>query len=200
MVVIAGEVIAGVKLKAVAIGIADVKEERVGNTMPSGTALDILQVSARGHHITQMQNVHGGRHPIGEMVQARAFAVGDSEIVNVALAVQPGGGDPAVLTVLLGILGQAEAEPGVEIDGVLNLGGKDIEMVEPLRMAALVKVIAAQQMRALVHRRIELDPKTERVGEIARCGPGKAARQKRKRCRSAKRTLPPCRDPPRCRP
>jgi len=97
-----------------AIGIADVEEERVRDTMPSGAALDIIEITARGHHIAQVQNVHGSGHPIGEMVQARALAVGDSEIVNIALAVQPGGRDPAVLAVLLGIFGQAEAEPRVK--------------------------------------------------------------------------------------
>jgi hypothetical protein len=45
----------------------------------------------------------------------------------------PGGCDPSVRAILLGIFGEPEAEPGVEIDGVLDLGSENVEMVEPLR-------------------------------------------------------------------
>src|SRR5665213_4136295 len=113
-----------------------------------------------------MQDVHRGRHPIRKMVQARALAVGDGEIMNVALAVHPRRRDAAVRPVFLGVFGQPEAEPRVEVDGVLNLGGEYVEMVEPLRMAALVEIVAAQQMRALFHRGIELDLKTKGIGEV----------------------------------
>ena len=102
------------------------------------------------------------------MVQARALAVGDGEVVHVALAVHPGRGDAAVRAVFLAIFGQAEAEPRVEVDGVLHFGGEHVEMVEPLRVAALVEIVAAQQMRALLHRGIEFDLKAERIGELQR--------------------------------
>ena len=72
------------------------------------------------------------------MVQARAAAVGDGEVMDIALAVHPGGSDAPVRPVFLAIFGQAEAEPGVEVDGSLNLGGENVEMVEPLRMAAFI--------------------------------------------------------------
>jgi hypothetical protein len=39
MVMVSGEVVAGVKFEAVAIGIAD---ERAGNAMPPGATLDIF--------------------------------------------------------------------------------------------------------------------------------------------------------------
>ena len=102
------------------------------------------------------------------MVQARALAVGDGEIVHIALAMHPGGRDAPVRSVFLAIFGQAEAEPRVEVDGVLHLGGEDVEMVEPLRMAALVEIVAAQQMRAPVHRGVELDLEAEGIGELQR--------------------------------
>src|SRR5699024_9784904 len=105
---------------------------------------------------------------IGDMVQAGTTAVGDGEVVDVALAVHPGGRDAAVVAVLLGIFGEAEAEPGVEIDGVLHFGGEHVEMVEPLRMAALVEIVAPQQMRTLLHRGVELDLEAERIGELQR--------------------------------
>ena len=70
--------------------------------------------------------------------------------------------------VFLGVFGQAEAKPRIEVDRVLNFGGEDVEVVEPLRMAALVEIIAAQQVRALVHRGIELDLKAEGIGKLQR--------------------------------
>ncbi len=71
-------------------------------------------------------------------------------------------------SVLLGVFAEAEAEPGIEVDGVLHFGGEHIEMVEPLRMAALVEIEAAEQMRPALHRRIELDLEAEGIGELQR--------------------------------
>jgi hypothetical protein len=39
-------------------------------------------------------------------------------------------------------------------------------VVEPLRMTALVEVVAAQQMRPPLHRGVELDLKAEGIGEV----------------------------------
>ena len=99
-------------------------------------------------------------------MQARALAVGDGKIVDVALAMHPGGGDAAVRPVLLGVLGETKAEPRVEFHRVLHLGGEDVEMIEPLRMTASVEVVASQQMRPPVHRRVELDLEAEGIGEL----------------------------------
>ena len=200
MVVIPGEIIAGVEFEAVAVGVAHVEEERVGNAVAAGAALDVLQVAAGGHHVAEMQDVHRGRHPIGEMVQARALAVGDRKIMHIALAVQPGGGDAAVRPVLLGIFGQAEAEPGIEIDGVLHLGGEHVEMIEPLRMAALVEIVAPQQMRALLHRGIEFDLEAEGVGELQGAALERLLGEGIADAVLGKEAPPPCRDRPRCRP
>src|SRR5207248_7906448 len=54
----------------------------------------------------------------------------------------------------------------VEVDGVLDLGGEHVEVVEPLRVTTLVEIVAAQQMRALVHRRVEFELKAEGIGEL----------------------------------
>src|SRR6476620_2074545 len=110
MVVIAGEIVAGIELEPVAVGIADIEKECIGNAVSAGAALDVLQETAGGHYVAEVQNVHRGRHPIGKMVQARASAVGDGKIVDVALAVHPCGSDAALRSVLLGIFGEAKAE------------------------------------------------------------------------------------------
>ena len=81
---------------------------------------------------------------------------------------QPGRSDTPLRSVFLGVLRQAEAEPGIKIEGVLHLGRENIEMVEPLRVTALVEVIAAKQQRALLHRCVELDLEAEGIGELQR--------------------------------
>ncbi len=78
------------------------------------------------------------------MMQPRALAVGDGEIVHVALAMHPGGGDASIRTVFFCVFSQAEAETGVEIDCALHIGRKHVEVVEPLRMAALVKIVSGR--------------------------------------------------------
>src|SRR6266704_5495216 len=89
VVVIPSEIIAGVELQTMAVGIANIEKERVGDAVAARTALDVLEEAARGHHVAQMQHVHRGRHPIGKMMQARAVAVGDGEIMHIALAMHP---------------------------------------------------------------------------------------------------------------
>src|SRR5579871_701527 len=113
-----------------------------------------------------MQDVHRCRHPIGEVVQARALAVGDREIMHIALAMQPGRRNAAIRSILIRVFGEPEVETGVKIHGVLHLGRKDVEMIDPLRMATAVEIIAAEQMWSLVHRRIKLELKAEGIGEL----------------------------------
>ena len=67
-------------------------------------------------------------------MQARAAAVGDGEVMHIALAMHPCRRDAPVRAVFLAIFGEAETEPRIKIDGVLHLGGEHIEMVEPLGM------------------------------------------------------------------
>ncbi len=168
VVVVHGVVVAGVELEAMAGGIANIEKEGVGDAVAGGAPLHVVEITARGHHVAQMQDVHRGRHPVSEMMQTGTFAVGDGEIMHIALAMHPGGGDASVRAILLGELGQAEAEPGVEIDGALHVVGEHVEVVEPLRMATLVEVVTAQQVRPLVHPGIELDRISQRIGELQR--------------------------------
>src|SRR5258708_11728047 len=88
--------------------------------------------------------------------------------MDVGFGVDAGGGDPTLGAVFLGGFGQPETQPRVEVDRVLNFGGEHVEVVEPLRMAALIEIIAAQQMRTLVHRSIKLDLKAKGIGELQR--------------------------------
>src|SRR5262249_21812017 len=99
-------------------------------------------------------------------MQPWSGAVGEREIVHVALAVHPGGDDAAVATVLLGILGHAEAEQRIELDRVLQLGREDVEVVEPLRLHALVVSVELEQALALLHLEIELERRAERIDRL----------------------------------
>ncbi len=74
----------------------------------------------------------------------------------------------AVGAILLGVLGEAEAERRVEVDGALHLRRKHIEVVEPLRLHAFVAAVLAQQGRALFHLEVELERQAARI-ERAQC-------------------------------
>lgn len=89
--------------------------------------------------------------------------------MDVALALHPGRGDAPARAVLLGVFGEPEPERGPEIDAVLHLRREDVDMVKPLRMAALVVAVALQQaLAALLHREAELEGHAERVGGLQR--------------------------------
>ena len=68
VVVVHGEIVAGVELEPVAVGIADVEEERIRDAVAAGTALDVLHEALRGHDVAEMDDVHRRRRPVGEVV------------------------------------------------------------------------------------------------------------------------------------
>src|SRR4051794_37729727 len=53
VVVIAGEIVAGVELEPVAIGVANIKEERIRDAVAAGAALDVLHEALRGHDVAE---------------------------------------------------------------------------------------------------------------------------------------------------
>src|SRR6516164_9822795 len=110
-----------------------------------------------------MNDVHGGGHPVGEMVQAWSPAVGEREVVDIALSMQPGSRNAAVRPILLRIFGKPEAERHVEIHRALHVGCKDIEMIEPLRMYAFMIGVLLQQPFPCLHLEVELDRHAERI-------------------------------------
>ena len=57
---------------------------------------------------------------------------------------------------------------GIEVDRVLQLGREDVEVVEPLRLHALVVAVELQQPFALLHLEIELQRRAERVDRLQR--------------------------------
>jgi hypothetical protein len=72
---------------------------------------------------------------------------------------------PPVDRLLLGVLGQAEADAGIEVDRALYIGSEDVEMVESLRVGAPVVVMFLQKPLALLHGGIEFERQAEGIGD-----------------------------------
>ena len=111
------------------------RKKALRDAVTAGTALHVGEVAGGGHHIAQVDDVEGRRHPIGDVVQPRPAAVGEGDIVHAALAVHPGCRDARLGAVALGIFGQAEAERCIEFDRCLHVAGEEVEVVDALRMA-----------------------------------------------------------------
>ena len=109
------------------------------------------------------------RRPDADVVQPRPAAVGEGEVVDVALAVQPHRPELADRGVVgLGVFGQAEAELGVEVVARLHVGREAVDVVDALDAGALVGGIALQHALALVHLEIEVERHAGDVGGAQR--------------------------------
>src|SRR4051812_7814761 len=106
------EIVAGEQLDAVAVRVADIKKERVRDAVPARPALHVGEIARGRHHIAKVQDVERSRRPDADVMQPRSAAVGEGEVVDIALAVQPNRPELAVAVVSLGVFGQAETELG----------------------------------------------------------------------------------------
>ncbi len=105
---IAGVVILRVS-HAVAIGIAQVEVERVGDAVTAGAAFDQIGFAQRAELVADGQNIvlfMGGE---GDVVHARPGAAGHRGIVHRRLAAHPGGVNHAVF--IADVFRYAEAQP-----------------------------------------------------------------------------------------
>src|SRR6185312_11394963 len=87
---IAGVVVLGVDLHAVAVRVQDVQVERVGHTVAAGAALDPVGHAQRAHLVADLDDVVLLMRGEGHVVHARAVAAGQGGVVHGALAVHPG--------------------------------------------------------------------------------------------------------------
>ena len=74
MVGIDGEIVRGEQLDAMAVGIAHVEEERVGNAVASGAALHVGEIAGGRHHVANVDDVEHACRPQPDVMQARAAA------------------------------------------------------------------------------------------------------------------------------
>ncbi|ENN88749.1 hypothetical protein RHSP_43422 [Rhizobium freirei PRF 81] len=155
-------IVRAVDLDAVAVGIEDIEEEGVGDAVASRTALDVADPAGGRHQIEQVDDVERCRHPEGGVVQTRAAAIGEGDIVDAALAVGPGSPETAGFFVL-SVLRDAEAEFVIEGDALVDIGREAVEMVDAQRLHAFVEGVFLMDRRQAVHLRIEFKGDAVRI-------------------------------------
>ena len=96
------------------------------------------------------------------MMQARTAAIGKGDVVHAALAVHPGGPEPAGLLVF-GVFGDAEAHLAIEGCRLVDVRREEVEMVDAERLRAAVETVLLMHWRQAVHAREELQRCIERV-------------------------------------
>src|SRR5262245_60930801 len=108
-----------------AIGIAEIDEQRVADAVTAGPALEIAAIAEAAGDVAHVNEVAALRHREGEVMQARTTAVGEHDVMRIALALQPGA-PQFVAAVGCGELGQPETERGVELGRAQNVLRDDL--------------------------------------------------------------------------
>ena len=109
----------------------------------------------------------GVRHRERGVVQPRPAAVGEHDVVRIALALQEHE-HQVVGVVGRDELGEPEAEIAVELAGLRHLGRENLEMIDPQRAGAVVLLELHDQPR--LHRLggAEFERRADRVGDVQR--------------------------------
>ncbi len=103
------------QLDAVAVGIAQVDEQRVPGSVPAGTEFDVVGKAHGGGEIADVEEQVGFRNGEGGMMQPRPGARREHDIVRIALALQEHE-HRIVAAVGRDIFGQPEAHGHVEFE------------------------------------------------------------------------------------
>src|SRR5580700_8682923 len=125
MVGVAGEVVAGVDLYPVPVRVPQVHVEGVGHAVPPGAALDARLLAERAEDVADAQYLVRLVREEPQVMQARAVAAGERDVVHGLLAEHPG--RVQGVAVLDG-LGQPEAERPVVLVGGADVGHHDVEV------------------------------------------------------------------------
>src|SRR5699024_10346218 len=140
---VAGPVVLGVDLHPVAVRVAQVEVEGVGDAVPAGAAFDVVAPAQRAEPVADREDVVllvGGE---GDVVHPRAVAAGHGGVVHGGLAAHPGGVGGAVA--VLDVLGDAEAEVLHVRDGAGHVGGDLVEVVQAHQRPGNMQVVAPRQ-------------------------------------------------------
>src|SRR5262245_48167326 len=97
-------------------------------------------------------------------MEPRSRAVGEGEVMDVALAVHPHGPQLGIVLVGLGIFGEAESDLGIEIVARLDVGSEAIDMVDALNPSAPMDRITLEHRWHLIHPHVEFERGPELVG------------------------------------
>jgi hypothetical protein len=129
----------------------------------AGPALHVGDIAAGRHHVADVEDVERARRPDSDVVQARPAAVGESEVVDVALAVQPHRPKLGIGVVGLGVFGELEADVGVEVVARLHVRREAVEMVDALNAGALIGGVFLQHALGLLHAEAKIQRHAEDI-------------------------------------
>ena len=101
-------------------------------------------------------------------MESRAGAVGEGEVVHVALAMHPHRPELGFVAVSLGVFGEAKAKLTVEIVARLHVGREAIEMIDALDARALVRAVLLKHGFGVVHLRVKVERHAEDIGGAQR--------------------------------
>ena len=110
---VAGEVVGGVDLDAMPIGIAQVEVERVGDAVAARAAFDVMELVGGAERVGEVEDVVRLGTREREVMQSRRRALGRGDVVHRLLAEHPRRVQRAV--VVLDGLRQTEAQRGVPL-------------------------------------------------------------------------------------
>src|SRR5579872_3627406 len=149
-------VVGAIDLDAVAVGIADIEEERIRYAVPARPTLDIAEIAGGRHQVEQVDNVERGRDPERDMVKARTQSVRKGDVMDAALAMHPS--RPKLRPVVgVGIFRHAKADRGVKFRRRPHVRRKAIEMVDAQRLDAAIERIFLMDRRQPLHADIEFE-------------------------------------------
>src|SRR5579875_2687952 len=157
-------IVARIELDAVAVGIEDVEEHRVRNAVTARSTFDRSFEVGTSQNIGRPQHVARLLHPEARVMNPRSRTSHHRDVVDVLLAMQPGGPQMRRNVVRLGVLRALETER-VTIPGSsgVTIRHMQVEVVDAHHMRALVDVEALEIAFDPLDVVIELDRKAEWV-------------------------------------
>ena len=158
------QIVSGVKLNPVPVGVAKVKKERVAEPVPAGSPLDRPHQFQRSKNIARAQDAGLVAYPKSGVMDPRPQAGHERKVVDVLLAIEPGGPQLFRRAFRHRVLGTTEAKllrkPVVRLLDVRNLA---IEMVETHDVRTPVPVEPLEQSIPLGHRVEEFHRQAGRI-------------------------------------
>ncbi len=159
---VAGEVVRGVDLDAVSIGIAKVQVERIRHTVSAGTTFEAALLVERTEEVGDMEDVMGLGDRKREVVQSRRRSLCRGDVVNRLLSIHPRREQLPGCGVLDGFR-KTEAKLGVPTVRTRNVVGHQVDVIETIDRRAVPEVVALMVMSRPCDFMEVLDHETERI-------------------------------------
>ena len=162
-----------------AVGVAEIDIERMARAVPAGSALDARAEAERAGDVAGAQDADAFRRGESNMVQPRAGAFEEHDVVRVALALQEHAGQ--LLALRHDVFAQPEAGRHVELGRLAHVGREDLIVVDPMRGAAAMQMELREHAWHHRHGRAELQRhaghilRVQRLALMRNVGPGRRA-------------------------